>query len=198
MPPLGLLVLLFLGGVGTRAVLADRGSVDRDPAAVAAPSAIAPQRGEPPAELLLKHRQLATGDTSSAGALQHPVAEATTELVDASVPSAAAEKQVSAAVNEASTPGFNPLKIGVDLTLPESLVSVEQGANYVLATTGYSLVVPSNDPYRYERVLQRQIAASARLTGLMTIESALLILAGDDTRLVVDHLHKRVMLEPAQ
>lgn len=90
----------------------------------------------------------------------------------------------------------NQLKLGTQLALPDSVRTVQQAANYLLTPTGYSLMVP-NDGFREAvSILNRPVSLDARGTGLTTIESALLIVAGEDVRLVVDHVNKLVSFEP--
>jgi len=91
---------------------------------------------------------------------------------------------------------YNELKAGTTLNVPDNLRTVQQAANYLLTPTGYSLVVPTQGFREAAAILNRPVTLESRQAGFASIESALLIIAGDDVRLVVDHANKLVSFEP--
>ncbi len=125
-----------------------------------------------------------------------PPVQATTLVAPAPAPAAEQNPAVVVIRAPGQARAFDQLKTGTVLELPDSIKTVEQAANYVLTPTGYSLMVP-NDGFRSAAaILLRPTSAQSRVAGYTTIENALLIIAGDDVRLVIDHANKLVSFEP--
>jgi hypothetical protein len=90
---------------------------------------------------------------------------------------------------------YNHLKEMVVLSFPENLHTVKQAAEYFLAPAGYNLVISSSQSRATADILLRQVSSQIRNGQVTTIEKALLLAAGDDVNLVVDHEHKFVTYE---
>ena len=91
--------------------------------------------------------------------------------------------------------GYNPLKVGTLLKLPSDISNVGQAAQFILAPTGYKIVIPEEGQKSALEILNRPVSPVAAKYGLTTIENALLVLIGGDSRLVVDHNSKRLTFE---
>ncbi|WKB50514.1 hypothetical protein [Eleftheria terrae] len=115
--------------------------------------------------------------------------------VGGSVPPAAIAEVLKQLPPGAAT-NYNRLRIGTHLDLPSQLKTVHEGANYLLTPTGYRLVLPTATSRETQQILQRTLTAAARIGTFTTVETALLTIAGDDVRLVVDHQNKLVAFEP--
>lgn len=95
-----------------------------------------------------------------------------------------------------NAPGkYNRLRTGTQLALPDAIKTVEQATQYLIAPTGYSLMLPNASMRETAAILNRGLSQQVRITGYATIENALLIIAGDDVRLVVDHENKLLSFE---
>ena len=92
--------------------------------------------------------------------------------------------------------GYSPLKIGTALNLPREITNVGQAAQYLLEPIGYKVVVPNEAQQSTLAILNRPVSPVAAKYGLTTIENALLVLIGEDSRLVVDYTHKLISFEP--
>jgi hypothetical protein len=90
--------------------------------------------------------------------------------------------------------GFNRLRMRVVVNFPPDVTTVGESARYLLEPTDYKLATLPD--LHASQILTRPLAPQARSNMLQTIEDALLLLSGDDTRLLVDHEHKLVAFEP--
>jgi hypothetical protein len=121
----------------------------------------------------------------------------------AALPAGAAQAQNvggGTATIESSVQGargdFNRLRIGTRLQLPPELATVRDAALYLIAPTGYTLTVNPANAQQVRSILSRPIPPIARDYGVLTVEAALLLVAGDDTRLLVDHARRRIAIDP--
>lgn len=89
---------------------------------------------------------------------------------------------------------FNKLKTGVLLSFPPALKNVKDVANYFLTISGYSMVIPAENPEITGEILLRKPSDLANTGDLSTVEKALLLVSGTDTKLLVDHKNKFVTL----
>lgn len=103
---------------------------------------------------------------------------------------------ICALPSSAFAAGYNPLKVGTLLKLPADISNVGQAAQFLLAPTGYKIVIPDEGQKSALEILNRPVSPVAAKYGLTTIENALLVLIGGDSRLVVDHNSKRLTFEP--
>lgn len=97
-------------------------------------------------------------------------------------------------VNVGSKPEFNKLKTGVLLSFPPAMKNVKDAANYFLTISGYSMVIPAESPELTGEILLRKPSDLANTGELSTVEKALLLVSGTDTKLLVDHKNKFVTL----
>lgn len=95
-------------------------------------------------------------------------------------------------VNVGQKPSFNKLKTGVLLSFPAGLKNVKDVANYFLTISGYSMVIPAENPEQTGEILLRKPSDLANTGKLSTVEKALLLVSGTDTKLLVDHKNKYV------
>lgn len=101
----------------------------------------------------------------------------------------------SNAVPSKDVVSFNRLKQGVILNLPPQVISVKIAANYFLAPTGYTLVIPDTNPQQTANIISRSPSPIVSDGSFVSVDKALILLAGNDVDLVVDHLHKYVTYE---
>jgi hypothetical protein len=90
---------------------------------------------------------------------------------------------------------MNPLEMGVRMNLPERITTVLEGVLYVLGTTGYKLVAGSPAPQAALVILKRPIPPTAIQDKTVPIYQALLLIAGNDTQLVIDPDNKYVSFD---
>lgn len=88
---------------------------------------------------------------------------------------------------------YNRLHIGTAFKYdPKTMPAVLQAAQYLLAPTGYRLVIPYDSARQVNTILMRPVSPLGQTSGYVHIEDALLLIAGDDVALVVDHANKLV------
>jgi len=76
--------------------------------------------------------------------------------------------------------------------VPQKIKTVKDAANYFLTPTGYTLVIPQNKPEETAKILGREPSYFKRSNRFVTVDQALLLVAGEDVDLVVDHDRKFV------
>ena len=89
----------------------------------------------------------------------------------------------------------NPFRIRVRASYPLGMRTVEQGANYLLDTIDYRLILHPPAPAEARRIAGMSIGPLARTGGIVPLEEALLLLVGENNQVVVDHEHKLVTFE---
>ena len=90
----------------------------------------------------------------------------------------------------------NRLHVGTEVKFDGTVRTVGNAMAQLLGPVRYEITTRTVDPGRSDAVLRRPLPLEARDHGVMTIEGALLILIGEDNRLVVDHVHRLVAIEP--
>jgi hypothetical protein len=89
----------------------------------------------------------------------------------------------------------NPLRVQVRTIYPQHMKTVGEAAQYLLEPTGYTLTLNPRIEPDAQAIAMRQIRPQAEGNTTVVLEEALLLLAGDDCRLIVDHPHKLVTFE---
>jgi hypothetical protein len=89
----------------------------------------------------------------------------------------------------------NPLKVGTLVEFDTRAQTVGDAFGSMLEPVRYRVTDRTVDPLVSEEVLRRRVPPIAARAGVMPIEQALLLLIGDDHRLVVDHAHRLVAIE---
>lgn len=89
----------------------------------------------------------------------------------------------------------NRLKVGTLVEFDTHKGTVGDAIGYLLEPVHYRLTTRTVDPMASAGILRRPIPPIAARSGVMSIESALLLLIGDDHRLVVDHVHRLIAIE---
>jgi hypothetical protein len=111
-------------------------------------------------------------------------------------PSGALAADAAATEPSVSRPSApNRLKVGTLVEFDPRAGSVGDAMRSLLDPVHYRLTVRTVDPIVSASVLRRPIPAIATNAGVMSIEAALLLLIGDENRLVVDHTNRLVAIE---
>ena len=90
---------------------------------------------------------------------------------------------------------FNRLKVGTVVEFDKRTRSVGDAMNFLLAPVRYRVTNRTVDAAAAGSVMRRPVPIAAMDAGVMSIESALLMLIGDENRLVVDHRNRLVAVE---
>lgn len=98
-------------------------------------------------------------------------------------------------LSTAAAVGGNRLKVGTLVEFDPRRGNVGDAINFVLEPVRYRLTHRTVDPLVSAAVLRRPIPPVAANAGVMSIEAALLLLIGDEHRLVVDHAHRLIAIE---
>lgn len=91
--------------------------------------------------------------------------------------------------------GRNRLKVGTRVEFDIRRGNVGDAINFLLEPVRYRLTHRTVDPLVSAAVLRRPVPPVAANAGVMSIESALLLLIGEEHRLVVDHAHRLIAIE---
>lgn len=89
----------------------------------------------------------------------------------------------------------NRLKIGTLVEFDARKSNVGDAIRFLLEPVHYRITMRTVDPTLGASVLRRPIPPIAVHAGVMSIESALLLLIGEDNRLVVDHTNRLIAIE---
>jgi hypothetical protein len=89
----------------------------------------------------------------------------------------------------------NRLKVGTLVAFDLRRGNVGDAIDFVLEPVRYRVTHRTVDPRVSAEVLRRPIPPVAANAGVMSIEAALLLLIGEEHRLVVDHAHRLVAIE---
>lgn len=89
----------------------------------------------------------------------------------------------------------NRLKVGTRVDFDPRRGTVGDAIGFLLEPVHYHLTMRTVDPLISSAVLRRPVPAIAAHAGVMSIESALLLLIGDENRLVVDHANRLIAIE---
>ncbi|KQV92783.1 hypothetical protein [Rhizobacter sp. Root1221] len=108
----------------------------------------------------------------------------------ASIPEPVQAQEVAAAL-----PKVNPLKVGTFVAFDPRTNTVGDAIASVLMPVRYRITDRTVDPLASATVLRRPVSPIVANAGVMSIESAVLLLIGEDHRLVVDHTHRLVAIE---
>lgn len=108
----------------------------------------------------------------------------------ASMPEPVQAQEVAAAL-----PKVNPLKVGTLVAFDPRTNTVGDAIASVLVPVRYRVTDRTVDPLVSASVLRRPVSPIVANAGVMSIESAVLLLIGEDHRLVVDHAHRLVAIE---
>jgi conjugative transfer region protein (TIGR03748 family) len=87
---------------------------------------------------------------------------------------------------------LDPLQTIVDVRLPSTLSTVGEAADYLLKRSGYCLMEPRPGDRAANHLLERPIPEIHRHLGPMTLQDALLVLAGKAYRLAIDPAYREV------
>lgn len=89
----------------------------------------------------------------------------------------------------------NPLKVGTLVEFDTRSQTVGDAFTSLLEPVRYRVTDRTVDPLVSAEVLRRRVPPIAARAGVMSIEQALLLLIGEEHRLVVDHAHRLVAVE---
>jgi hypothetical protein len=89
----------------------------------------------------------------------------------------------------------NRLKVGTVLTLDRRTRTVGEAFDYLLTPIRYRMTSRTVNPETMNALMRRPVPPAARDAGLVSIESALLLLVGAEHRIVVDHSNRLVAVE---
>ncbi len=95
----------------------------------------------------------------------------------------------------AGTEGVNELELGVRTTYPPNITTVGQAIMYILAATDYKVAIGYPASTSAAIIAMKPIPPEAEQNNVLPIYQALLLLIGNDNRLVVDTKHKLVTFE---
>ncbi len=90
---------------------------------------------------------------------------------------------------------LNPLKVVIRTRVPQSINSVGQTVEFLLARSGYGLADASVLSEEAKVLLNLPLPAIHRTIGPMTLDRALNILSGEAFELIVDPVHRKVAFE---
>lgn len=90
---------------------------------------------------------------------------------------------------------LNPLKVVIKTRIPQSVVSVRQAVEFLLARSGYQLADQSILSEESLSLLSLPLPSVQREIGPMTLDQALRTLAGEAFELVVDPVHRKIGFE---
>jgi hypothetical protein len=90
---------------------------------------------------------------------------------------------------------YNRLKVGTLVEFDKRTRSVGEAVNGLLSPVRYQLTNRTVDSAVAGNVLRRPVPPAAMDAGVMSIEAALLLLIGEENRLVVDHRNRLVAIE---
>jgi hypothetical protein len=102
----------------------------------------------------------------------------------------------STASSTASSPAaVNRLRVGTVVQFDARTRTVGEAMNSLLTPVRYRITTRTVDAAVSGAVMRRPLPVAAREAGLMTIEQALLLLVGQEHRIVVDHRARLVAIE---
>ncbi len=117
---------------------------------------------------------------------------------NAASPKAVVHKTAFGAGSPAASPAaINRLRVGTVVQFDARTRTVGDAMNSLLLPVRYRLTTRTVDPAVSNTVMRRPLPVAAREAGLMTIEQALLMLIGEEHRIVVDHRARLVAIERA-
>ncbi len=90
---------------------------------------------------------------------------------------------------------FNELQKGVRISYPSNITTVGQAVMYVLAATDYKVAIGYPASITAAQIALKPIPPEADQNQVLPIYQALLLLIGNDSRLVVDTEHKLITFE---
>jgi hypothetical protein len=90
---------------------------------------------------------------------------------------------------------LNRLRVGTVMQFDTRTRNVGDAMNHLLTPVRYRVTTRTVDPAVSASVLRRPLPPQARDAGLMTIEQGLLMLIGQEHRIVVDHRARLVAIE---
>lgn len=90
---------------------------------------------------------------------------------------------------------LNPLKVVIRTRVPQSINSVGQTVEFLLARSGYVLADASVLSEEAKVLLDLPLPAIHRTIGPMTLDRALNTLSGETFELIVDPVHRKVAFE---
>jgi type IV pili sensor histidine kinase/response regulator len=90
---------------------------------------------------------------------------------------------------------LNPLKVVIRTRVPQSINSVGQTVEFLLARSGYVLADASVLSEEAKVLLDLPLPAIHRTIGPMTLDRALNTLSGEAFELIVDPVHRKVAFE---
>lgn len=99
---------------------------------------------------------------------------------------------------QTASPIPDRLKVGTRMEFDGHVRTVRQAMEQLLLPVQYHIVTRTIDVTASEAALRRPLPARAVNAGLMSIEDGLLLLIGEEDRLVVDHKHRLVAVEPVR
>lgn len=102
---------------------------------------------------------------------------------------------VMAATGNMQIMPINPLNMPVRMTIPLTTTTVGQAAMYVLEPTGYKFAVGAPASLTAAKIALLPIPPEAFNGEVMRVKDALLMLIGNDNRLLVDEKHRLISFD---
>ena len=99
------------------------------------------------------------------------------------------------AAADAAPANVNRLRVGTVMQFDARTRSVGDAMNSLLGPVRYRVTTRTVDPALSAALMRRPLPVAARDAGYMTIEQGLLMLIGEENRLVVDHRSRLVAIE---
>lgn len=90
---------------------------------------------------------------------------------------------------------FDPLNLSIRMAIPNTTTTVAQAVMYVLAPTGYKLIVGEPASRDAISIALGAVPPDAFDGCVMTTANALLLLIGQHNRLLVDPVHKLISFD---
>lgn len=97
--------------------------------------------------------------------------------------------------NQVSYAQNYPLSVIVDTTLPQSVGTVKDALQFLLARSGYSLIETSAAPEPTQILFSHPVPSVQRTIKHVSLKNALKMLAGDKFNLIIDPVYRRVSFE---
>ena len=132
----------------------------------------------------------AAAQNAPQNAPQNASQNASSRVTEIEVSNGVRKPDVSAAAGT-----FNRLKVGTVVEFDKRTRNVGDAMNFLLAPVRYRVTNRTVDAAAAGSVMRRPVPVAAMDAGVMSIESALLLLIGEENRLVVDHRNRLVAVE---
>ena len=97
--------------------------------------------------------------------------------------------------SQAAADYASPLRVQVRASYPQKVRTVGQAASHLLETIDYRVIVNGAAPLDAPGIARMGIGPQARTGEILPLEEILLLLVGEQNRVVVDYEHRLVSFE---